>query len=145
MSVLSQFNSIIIDRGISAPGNDTEVVNGINVIDKRYIYQLMCNVQLPVSKKIYSNILMHYCTQNNDVSLAKEFQKYISKEHHKHGVIDQVKYRKRASKIKWTDIEYHVQDNSDVAHKYMKMYCDTNQFPSLAFVVHIRSLVAQGG
>ena len=41
--------------------------------------------------------------------------------------------RKRAIKRKWTDIEYHVQDNSDVAHKYVKFYCDTNQFPALPF------------
>ena len=40
---------------------------------------------------------------------------------------------KRASKIKWTDREYHVQDNDDVAHKEVKMYCDTNRFPALPF------------
>ena len=57
----------------------------------------------------------------------------MSKEHWKHGVIDQVKYRNTASKIKWTDREYHVQDNSDVAHKDVKKYCDTNQFPELPF------------
>ena len=42
-------------------------------------------------------------------------------------------YKKRSSKIKWTDREYHVQDNAVVAQKYMKMYCDTNQFPALPF------------
>ena len=51
----------------------------------------------------------------------------------KHGVIDQGKDRKIASKIKWTDREYHVQDNADVAHKDVKMYCYTNQFPELPF------------
>ena len=51
----------------------------------------------------------------------------------KHGFIDQGKYRKISSKIKCTDREYHVQDNADIAHKYLKMYCDTNQFPSLPF------------
>ena len=55
----------------------------------------------------------------------------MSKEHWKHGVIYQGKYIKRASKRKWKDREYHVQDNSDVAHKYLKIYCDTNQFPEL--------------
>ena len=49
--------------------------------------------------------------------------------HCKHGVIDQVKYRKRAIKRKCTDRKYHVQDNADVAHKYVKMYYDTNQLP----------------
>ena len=51
----------------------------------------------------------------------------------KHGVIDQGKDRKISSKRKWIDIEYHVQDNSDLAHKYVKIYCDTNQFPALPF------------
>ena len=71
MSVMTQFYSVIIDRGISAPGNVKELVIGINDIYKRYIYQLMSNVKLPVSKTFDSNILMHYFTQNNDVSLAK--------------------------------------------------------------------------
>ena len=47
------------------------VIDGLNAIDKSYIYQLMYNVQLTGSKKFDSNILMHYLTQNNDFSLAK--------------------------------------------------------------------------
>ena len=43
------------------------------------------------------------------------------------------KYIKLSSKRKWTYIECHVQDNTDVAHKEVKMYCDTNQFPKLPF------------
>ena len=65
--------------------------------------------------------------------MAKEFQKHVSNDGSKHGFIDQGKYIKRASKIKCADREYHVQDNSDVAHKDVKMYCDTNQFPALPF------------
>ena len=49
---MSQCYSIIIDWGISAPGNGKEVVDGINAIEKRYIYPLMSNVQLPGSKTI---------------------------------------------------------------------------------------------
>ena len=47
MSVLSQRHSIIIGIIISAHVHGKEVVDGINAIDKRYIYQLMSNVQLP--------------------------------------------------------------------------------------------------
>ena len=43
------------------------------------------------------------------------------------------KYRKISSKIKWIYREYPVQDNSDVAHKYAKIYCDTNKLPKLIF------------
>ena len=38
MSVMSQCYSIIIDSGIIAPGNGKEVGDGINAVDKRYIY-----------------------------------------------------------------------------------------------------------
>ena len=37
MSVVSQTYSIIIVRGISAPGNGKEVVGGLNDVDKCYI------------------------------------------------------------------------------------------------------------
>ena len=47
MSVMSQRYSIIIDRGISAPGNGKEVVDGLNAVDKPYIYQLMSKIRLP--------------------------------------------------------------------------------------------------
>ena len=39
ISVISQCYSIIIDRGISAPGHGKEFVDGLNAFDKRYIYQ----------------------------------------------------------------------------------------------------------
>ena len=38
MSVVSQYNSNIIDKSKSAPGHGKEVVDGINAVDKRYIY-----------------------------------------------------------------------------------------------------------
>ena len=47
MSFMSQCYSIIIDGGISVPDNGKDVVDGINAIGRRYIYQLMSNVQLP--------------------------------------------------------------------------------------------------
>ena len=50
MSVMSQCYSVIIDRDINAPGHKKEVVDGINDIEKRCIYQLMSNVQLLGSK-----------------------------------------------------------------------------------------------
>ena len=71
MSVLSQRHSIIFDRGISEPVHGKEVVDGLNSIDKRYMYQLMSNVKLPGSKTFDSQILMHYCTPKHYVSLAK--------------------------------------------------------------------------
>ena len=37
------------------------------------------------------------------------------------------------SRIKWTDRDYRVQDNSYAAHKDVNIYCDTNQFLALPF------------
>ena len=81
MSVMSQCYSVIIYLGISAPGHGKEVVYGLNDVDKCYIYQLMSNVQLPGSNRLDSQMKMHTGNQNNDVSLAKEFQQHLTKEH----------------------------------------------------------------
>ena len=143
MSFLSQCSLVIVIWGISAPGYVKEVVYGLNAIYKRYIYQLMSTVQLLGFKTFDSHILMHSCKENNDFSLAKQLQKYLFNEHSKHVVLNQEKYRKIASKIKWTDREYHVQYNANVAHKDVKIYCDTNQFSTLPFFVHIQSLMEQ--
>ena len=71
MSFMSQCYSIIIYWGISEPGNGKEVVDGTNAVDKRYIYQLISNVQLTGSNIFYSHIQMHTGNQKYDVSLAK--------------------------------------------------------------------------
>ena len=81
MSVMSQTYSIIIDSGISAPGHGKEVVDGLNSVDKRYIYQLMSKVQLPGSVRFDAQIKIHTGTENKDVSLAKEFKDHLEGEH----------------------------------------------------------------
>ena len=81
MSVILQCYSVIIDCGISAYGHGKEVVYGLNAIEKSYIHKLMSNVQLPGSNIFDSQILMHPFTQNNDVSMDKEFHKHLYKEH----------------------------------------------------------------
>ena len=48
-------------------------------------------------------------------------------------MFDQGKNNKRFMERKWTDRQYHVQDNADVAHQDVRMYCNTNQFPALPF------------
>ena len=61
----------------------------INAIDKRYIYQLMSNVQIIGSKRFNSHIIINYCIQNNGVDLAKQFQNNLYMYHRKHVIIDQ--------------------------------------------------------
>ena len=62
ISVLYQCHYIIIYLGISAPVHVKEVVGGLNFIHKIYMYQLMSNVQLPVSRTFDSHIIIHFCT-----------------------------------------------------------------------------------
>ena len=123
----------IIDSGISAPGNGKEAIDGLNAVDKCYIYQLMSKVQLPGSVRFDSQIKMNTGTENKDVSLAHEFKNYLEEEHRQNGAIDQVKPRKIFMERKWTERKYHVQDNAAVELKDVKMYCNTNQFPALTF------------
>ena len=92
----------------------------------------MYNVQLPGSKRFDSHMKIHTITQKIDVSLTKEPQEHLSKEHHKNGVIDQGKCKK-ICEGNWTYREYHVWYNADVAHKDVKMYCIMNQLSGLLF------------
>ena len=78
---------------------------------------------------------MYNGNQNNDISLAKEFQQHQKKEHRKNVVFDQVKNNKRFMERKCTDRQYNAQDNANVAHQYVIMYCNTNQFTALSFCV----------
>ena len=88
---MSQCYYIIIDQGISAPGHGKEVVDGLNAVDKRYIYQLMSTVQLPGSNIFDSQKQMHTGNQKYDVSLVKEIQHNLTKDHRKNGLFDQGK------------------------------------------------------
>ena len=88
---MSQTYAIIIDPGISAPGYGKEVVDGLNDVNKRYIYQLMYRVHLPGSVRIDSQIKMHIGTENKDVSLSHELKNHLEEEHRQNGVIDQGK------------------------------------------------------
>ena len=76
------------------PGHGKEVVDGLNDVDKSYIYQFMSNVQLPGSNIFDSQMKIHTVNQKYDVSLAKEFQHFLEKNHLKNGVIDQDKHNK---------------------------------------------------
>ena len=107
------------------------MVDGLNDVDKRCIYPLMSNVQLTGSVIFDSQIKINTGTKNEYVSLAKEFRDHLEKEHRQNGAIDQGKILKRFMERKWTERNYHVQDNATVEVKDVKMYCNRNQFTEL--------------
>ena len=133
MSIFSQASYVITDRGISSPVHGREVVDGLNAIYKRFFFQLISTVQLTGAKRYDTHMVMQSITRTSNVSLESECQKHLYTVSCKHLVIDQVKYQKRASKRNWTKREYHIQNYADIAHKYVKIKCNTNQFPSLSF------------
>ena len=90
-------------------------MDSMMLISGIYIYQFMSTVQLTGSNRFDSQIQIQTGNQKYDVSLDKGFQHHLTKEHRKNGVFDQVK-KKQFMEIKWTDIQYHVHDNADVAH-----------------------------
>ena len=88
---------------------------------------------------------MHAGTQKDDVILAKNFQQHLKKSTAK--MVSLIKESKKYifMERKYTDRKYHVKYNAAVEHQDLNIYCNTNQFPELSFVVHILNLMAQGG
>ena len=96
---MSQCYSVIIDRDISAPVHGKEGVNGLNSIDKHYIYQLMSNVRLMGSKH-FILVLSFIIAHKTMISVLKNNSKNICLK-----IIENIESfirenTKRASKIK---------------------------------------------
>ena len=89
--MLSQYFYNIDDLGIIAPGNDKEVVVGINAIYRWFLLQLIPIVRLLGEKYYDTKMVMHTITSISDVSLTRESQKHLYNVAYKHGFIDQDK------------------------------------------------------
>ena len=63
LSILSHVYYIIISCGVGIPVHGRDIVDCINTIDKRFIFVLMENVQLPVSKGYINQVTIHTTTQ----------------------------------------------------------------------------------
>ena len=139
MSVMSQCYFIIIDWGISAPGDGKEVVYWLNYVHKRSIYQLMSTVQLPGSSIFDSQLKMHTGNQKYDVILAKEFQHHLTKEQSKNGVFDRGKNKEN---VQTDSIMFGI----ILMLRTKMLECIVTQINSYHyhFMVHIPNLVSQG-
>ena len=88
---MSQTYNVIIDIGFSALVHVREVVDDLNITDKRFLFHLMQIFKPPSSKYYETQTAMKSATKNADVSLDQEFQKHLSNVSHKDGVIYQGK------------------------------------------------------
>ena len=88
---------------------------------------------------------IHTSTVNTDISLSREFQRYISDPTRANGLLDHGKDPKCDSKRKWTEPEYHVQYSKYVPHTSVKILCATTQSPELSFCgPHTKPHVVRG-
>ena len=94
---------------------------------------LTTTVQLPGATTNNSQMLMYTSMSNTDISISREFKKHLSDPTCAHGLIDHGKDRKRDSKRKFMDWEYHVQNSKDVQQKQVKMSWDPTQFQEFPF------------
>ena len=74
------------------------------------------NMQLTGADTNKSQTVINTSIVNTDISIERVF-KFFSGPTRAHVLTDNVKQRKRASNIKWTESEYHVQYNKDVQQK----------------------------
>ena len=75
---------------------------------------------------------MYKSISNTDISIGREFQENISDQTRAYGFIDHVKDMKQASKPKWTEREFHVQDIKYLQKKPVKLSCDSTQLQILS-------------
>ena len=136
---MSQDFSIIIDHGTIAPVNGIDVVDGFNTIEKRFLLQLIFTLKFMCAKRYDSLMEIHSGTPTYDVSFSQEVQKHVSNIARKNGVIDQGKCKTLASKLTWIEREYHIQEYSDAAHKYLRCFVIQNNFHYCNFVVHTQN------
>ena len=99
----------------------------------------METVQLTGENSYDTQMVMNTATRTSDFSLSREFQKHLSSAAQKHGVIDQRKYKKWASKLNWTEREYHVQNDSDVSQKILICFVIQTMFHHFHVVVHTQN------
>ena len=85
----------------------------------------MTNVQLTEETAYASQMAIHTSTVNTDIRLTREFQKHLSEPTRAHISLDHIKGRKRSSKQKWNESDYHVQDSKYVPHTSVKISCVT--------------------
>ena len=78
-------------------------------------------------------MVMHTSMSNTYIIISRELKKPILDPPRAYVFIGHGRYRKRASKRKWMDCEYHVQDRRYVQHKSVKLSCSSTQFQALLF------------
>ena len=102
---------------------------------------LMTTVQLPGSAAYDLQMEMHTSTSNTDISLEREFQKYIPDLTRAHGFLYHVKDIKRSIQWIWTGRDYRVQEIKYLSHISVKFSCARISFHNCHFLVRVQNLI----
>ena len=109
------------------------MVDNFKATGQRFLTMLMKNVQLTGAVANDSQMAIHIAMNNADNILARVFQKHLSYPTRAHALIGHGKDRKRASKRKWMECEYHVQDKKYVQNKPVKTLCASIKCHGISF------------
>ena len=71
LSIISTNFNIIVDRMIGDPGHGKDMVDGINVCDKRYLMGEMCMIDTPEADDKQSRMNAHSMVGSASFNLAK--------------------------------------------------------------------------
>ena len=118
--MLSHAYHIVIDCGVRAPVHDKYVIDSLSANDKRFLKKFMTTAQISGGSTNYSQMFIYTTMNNTYIILVGLFQKHISYSIREHVLIDREINRKWASKRKWKECEYPVQDKKYVQHKSVK-------------------------
>ena len=130
--MLSKYYNTIIDHGVRKPGHDREVVDGLNTTENKSCSKLwqLCSFQDQkhlISKWICNPkpIILMSVQHNNFKNIYLMYHvnmKLLMMENTKNG-----KVKKVVKQI------LSCEKYQDVAHRYVKTFCNTTQFPALPF------------
>ena len=69
--MFSQVVYIIFGHGVREPGHVRELVDWLDVTNKRFLFQLTLTVQFPGAKMYDTQIVIHSATSTKNVNLAQ--------------------------------------------------------------------------
>ena len=120
LSLLAATKGVIVDRAIGAPGHGKDEVDGLNVVDKRFIQQKMAILQAPGVNESENRMRAEAYVDGVEVSTAKEAARLCSEESRITGVKSERKYQSRESKASMTQRYYWV-DEGNTQFENLKM------------------------
>ena len=89
--MLSHAYQITIDHAVGAQGHGKDVVNGLNAVDKNYLFKIMPRIKIPEAEQGETFFATHSATASDNASFATECQQLLSLQQQRDGISSQSK------------------------------------------------------